>query len=77
MNPRPFPMHDHPLTHAYLKGAAAGDHVQMRAAMDMAALFEKEASEQVKAACKLAAEVIMERTKAASEMLPLNLQGLD
>lgn len=77
MNPRRFPMHDHPLTALYLKGATARDHLQMRAAMDMAALFEKSATEQVKAACKLAAEVLMERSRTPAEGLPLNLQGLN
>jgi hypothetical protein len=70
-------MHDHPLTKIYLKGATARDHMQMRAVMDIARFLEQSASEREIAACKLAAEVLIERSKDSSERLPLNLQGLD
>lgn len=70
MNPRPFPMHDHPLTQLYIDGATARDYGQMRSAMVAAAALEKELPEQTKAACKLAAEVCLER-------LPKSMQALD
>lgn len=76
MSPRPFPMHDHPLTEMYIKGAMSRDYIQMRAAMEMAAFLELSATEQEKAACKLAAEVIMERSRSPAEKLPLDLNGL-
>ena len=76
MSPRPFPMHDHPLTKLYIAGAEARNHAQMLAAYDMSKIIEQSVSDQVIAACKLAADVLMERKNAIpsrfSERVPLS-----
>ena len=61
MSPRHFPMHDHPLTQLYIDAAIDRDYAGMRASMLAAAKLEKELPEKTKAACKLAAEVFLER----------------
>lgn len=61
MNPRHFPMHDHPLTQLYIDAALSHDYASMRTSMVAAAALEKDLPEQTKAACKLAAEVFLER----------------
>lgn len=61
MNPRRFPMHNHPLTQLYIDAAMDSDYAGMRASMLAAAELERDLPEQTKAACKLAAEVFLER----------------
>lgn len=56
-----FPEADNPLTRAYLIGARARTHEKMREALGLTIALEKQASEQLKAACKLAAEILLER----------------
>jgi len=56
-----FPEADNPLTRAYLIGARARTHDQMRTALGLAAALEKQYTDQLKAACKLAAEILLER----------------
>jgi hypothetical protein len=59
-----FPEAEHPLTRAYLIGARARTHEQMREALGLTFALEKVATEQLKAACKLAAEILLERNHA-------------
>ena len=61
MNPHPFPFASHPLTQLYLIAVKAKSQQEMRAAMDIARGIEEDATEQTIAACKLAAEVLLER----------------
>ena len=56
-----LPNHDHPLTMAYIAGARATTHQSMVNAMQMIRALEKEATEQTKAACGVAAEILIER----------------
>jgi len=56
-----FPEADNPLTCAYLIGARARTHNQMREALGLTAALEKQSTDQLKAACKLAAEILLER----------------
>jgi uncharacterized protein (DUF1778 family) len=56
-----FPEAENPLTRAYLIGAKARTHQQMRDALRLAATLEGQATDQLKAACKLAAEILLER----------------
>ena len=56
-----FPEANHPLTRAYLIGAKARTHEQMRDALRLVNALEAVATEQHKAACKLAAEILLER----------------
>lgn len=56
-----FPEAKNPLTHAYLMGTKARTHEQMRDALRLAQALEARSTEQHKAACKLAAEILLER----------------
>ena len=56
-----IPKHDHPLTLAYINAATSRTHEAMVAAMLLARSLEKDASPQLLAQCKLAAEVVVER----------------
>ena len=59
-----FPEAGNPLTRAYIIGARARTHDQMREALGLTFALEKVATEQLKAACKLAAEILLERNHA-------------
>jgi hypothetical protein len=59
-----FPQADNPLTRAYLIGARAKTHEQMREALGLTSTLEKQSTDQLKAACKLAAEILLERRQA-------------
>jgi hypothetical protein len=56
-----FPEANHPLTRAYLIGAKARTHEQMRDTLRLVKALEARSTEQHKAACKLAAEILLER----------------
>jgi hypothetical protein len=58
---RPFPFDSHPLTRLYLIAARAGSQSDMRQALDIARSLEQTADDRTIAACKLAAEVAIER----------------
>ena len=57
-----IPQHDHPLTLAYIASVRAKNHDQMREASRLIAALEQLCSDTVRAQCKLAAEVLLERT---------------
>ena len=58
-----FPYADHPLTLAHIMGAQASTHSAMIQAVSLVRRLDKDATEQTRAACKLAAEVFIERAK--------------
>ena len=58
-----LPQQNHPLTLAYLAGARAKTHDAMRQAMPVIHQLEQVESEMSRAQCKLAAEVLMERSR--------------
>ena len=58
-----IPQHDHPLTLAYIASVRAKSHDQMREAARLIAALEQLCSDTVRAQCKLAAEVTLERTQ--------------
>lgn len=55
------PMQDHPLTRAHMMGARATTHQSLAQAARLIRELEKRETEQTIAACKLAAEVLIER----------------
>lgn len=55
------PMQNHPLTRAHMMGARATTHQSLAQAARLIRELEKRESEQTIAACKLAAEVLIER----------------
>ena len=59
-----LPNQAHPLTLAYIAGARATTHQAMTDAVRMIRTLEKEATEQTIAACKVAAEILIERGQA-------------
>jgi len=59
-----LPNHDHPLTLAHIAGAKAKTHQAMADAVKLIRALEKEATEQTKAACEVAAEILIERKLA-------------
>jgi len=59
-----LPNQTHPLTLAYIAGARATTHQAMTDAVRMTRALEKEATEQTIAACKVAAEILIERGQA-------------
>jgi len=54
-------MQDHPLTRAHMMGARATTHQSLAQAARLIRELEKRETEQTIAACKLAAEVLIER----------------
>lgn len=58
---RQMPMQDHPLTRAHMMGARATTHQTLAQAAKLIHELEKRETEQTIAACKLAAEVLIER----------------
>jgi hypothetical protein len=58
-----MPYADHPLTRVFIAGARARTHAQMRETLALIATLSKGESEQTIAACKLAAEVFLERNR--------------
>ena len=56
-----LPNKNHPLTLAYIAGARAKTHQAMVDTMKLIHALEKEATEQTKAACEVAAEILIER----------------
>jgi len=57
-----LPNQNHPLTLAYMASARARTYDAMKQAMAVVAGLERDAPEILKAQCKLAAEVLMERS---------------
>lgn len=57
-----LPNQDHPLTLAYMAGARAATYEAIMHTMTLVAGLEKDAPEILKAQCKLAAEVLLERS---------------
>lgn len=55
------PMQNHPLTRAHMMGARATTHQSLAQAARLIRELEKRETEQTIAACKLAAEVLIER----------------
>lgn len=58
-----LPNEDHPLTLAYLAGARSREHEPMRQAMRLIQSLERDASELLLAQCRLAADVLLERSR--------------
>jgi hypothetical protein len=58
-----MPYADHPLTRVFIMGAQARTHADMREALALSATLSQGESEQTIAACKLAAEVFLERNR--------------
>lgn len=56
-----LPNQNHPLTLAHIMGATAITHSTMTDAMSLITALEKGATEQTIAACKVAAEILLER----------------
>jgi len=59
-----LPNENHPLTLAHIAGARATTHTAMADAIRMIRALEKDATEQTIAACRVAAEILIERKKA-------------
>jgi hypothetical protein len=59
-----LPNQNHPLTLAHIAGARATTNSAMAAATKLIRALEKEATEQTIAACRVAAEILMERKQA-------------
>jgi hypothetical protein len=58
-----MPHADHPLTRVLIMSARARTHADMRQALALIDALSKGESEQTIAACKLAAEVFLERNR--------------
>jgi hypothetical protein len=58
-----MPYADHPLTRVFIMGAQARTHAEMREALALSATLSQGETEQTIAACKLAAEVFLERNR--------------
>ena len=58
-----MPYAEHPLTRVFIMGAQARTHADMREALALSATLSQGESEQTIAACKLAAEVFLERNR--------------
>ncbi len=58
-----MPYADHPLTRVFIAGAQAKTYAEMRQALALSATLSRGESEQTIAACKLAAEVFLERNR--------------
>mgnify|MGYP007125368227 FL=1 len=61
---RQLPHQHHPLTLAHIAGARATTHSAMADAVKLIRALEKEATEQTIAACRVAAEILIERKQA-------------
>jgi hypothetical protein len=59
-----LPNENHPLTLAHIAGARATTHTAMADAIRMIRALEKDATEQTIAACRVAAEILIERKQA-------------
>jgi hypothetical protein len=59
-----LPNQNHPLTLAHIAGARATTHSAMADAVKLIRALEKDAAEQTIAACRLAAEILIERKQA-------------
>jgi hypothetical protein len=59
-----MPYHDHPLTRAYILSTRATEHKQLAENMKLIRQLELMMKPQEVAACKLAAEVLIERNHA-------------
>ena len=59
-----LPNEQHPLTLAYIGGARSREYEPMRQAMRLIQGLERDATEQLRAQCKLAADVLIERNQA-------------
>ena len=59
-----LPNENHPLTLAYIAGARSREYEPMRQAMRLIQSLERDATEQLRAQCKLAAEILMERSQS-------------
>lgn len=58
-----LPNENHPLTLAYIAGARSREYDTMRQAMRLIQSLERDATELLRAQCKLAAEVLIERSR--------------
>jgi hypothetical protein len=56
-----MPNQNHPLTLAHIIGARATTHSAMTDAMSLITALEKGSTEQTIAACKVSAEILLER----------------
>jgi hypothetical protein len=59
-----LPHQTHPLTLAHIAGARATTHQAMTDATRLILALEKDATEQTIAACRVAAEILIERKQA-------------
>jgi hypothetical protein len=59
-----LPHQTHPLTLAHIAGARAKTHQAMADATRLILALEREATEQTIAACRVAAEILIERKQA-------------
>jgi hypothetical protein len=59
-----LPNQNHPLTLAHIAGAKATTHSAMSEATRLIRALEKDATEQTIAACRVAAEILIERKQA-------------
>jgi hypothetical protein len=59
-----LPNENHPLTLAHIAGARATTHTAMADAIRMIRALERDATEQTIAACRVAAEILIERKQA-------------
>lgn len=58
-----IPHADHPLTRVFISSVRARNHADMREALALIQALSKGESEQTIAACKLAAEIFLERNR--------------